>query len=46
MGDGDEPPDPGPSVEVDVIGVKQLKGISIEMVIFACRKSEKEKEES
>ena len=42
MGDGDEPPDPGPSVEVDVIGVKQLKGISIEMVIFACRKSEKE----
>lgn len=38
MGDGEEPPDPGPSVDVDVLGVKQLKGISIEMVIFACRK--------
>lgn len=38
MGDGEEPPDPGPSVDVDVLGVKQLKGISIEMAIFACRK--------
>lgn len=46
MGDGEEPPDPGPSVEVDVIGVKQLKGISIEMVIFACRKREKGEKES
>ena len=38
MGDDEEPPDPGPSVDVDVLGVKQLKGISIEMAIFACRK--------
>mmetsp|Transcript_18579 Transcript_18579/g.44674 ORF Transcript_18579/g.44674 Transcript_18579/m.44674 type:complete len:553 (-) Transcript_18579:51-1709(-) len=38
MGDDEEPPDPGPSVEVDVLGLKQLKGISIEMAIFACRK--------
>ena len=38
MGDGEEPPDPGPSVDVDVLGVKQLKGISIEMAIFACKK--------
>jgi len=38
MEDGEEPPDPGPSVDVDVLGVKQLKGISIEMAIFACRK--------
>jgi len=28
----------GPSVDVDVLGVKQLKGISIKMAIFACRK--------
>mmetsp|Transcript_11959 Transcript_11959/g.22163 ORF Transcript_11959/g.22163 Transcript_11959/m.22163 type:complete len:951 (-) Transcript_11959:434-3286(-) len=41
MGDGEEPPDPGPSVDVDVLGVKQLKGISIEMAIFACRKKGK-----
>ena len=34
LGDGDKPPDPGPSVDIDVIGVKQLKGISTEMVIF------------
>ncbi len=38
MGDGEEPPDPGPSVEVDILGVKQLKGISVEMALFACRK--------
>ena len=38
MGDGEEPPDPGPSVDVDVLGVKQLKGISVEMALFACRK--------
>mmetsp|Transcript_14281 Transcript_14281/g.30984 ORF Transcript_14281/g.30984 Transcript_14281/m.30984 type:complete len:893 (-) Transcript_14281:422-3100(-) len=43
MGDGEEPPDPGPSVDVDVLGVKQLKGISIEMAIFACRRREKKK---
>ncbi|KAL7491713.1 hypothetical protein ACHAWT_001979 [Skeletonema menzelii] len=44
MGTEEEPPDPGPTVEVDVLGVKQLKGISIEMAIFACRKKEKEEE--
>lgn len=44
MGTDEEPPDPGPTVEVDVLGVKQLKGISIEMAIFACRKKEKEEE--
>lgn len=38
MGDGDEPPDPGPSVEVDVMGVAKLKGISVVMAIFGCRK--------
>jgi hypothetical protein len=38
MGDGEEPPDPGPSVEVDVLGVKKLKGISVDMAIFGCRK--------
>ena len=43
MGDGEEPPDPGPSVDVDVLGVKQLKGISIEMAIFACKKRKEEK---
>jgi len=42
MGDDEEPPDPGPSVEVDVLGVKQLKGISIEMAIFSCRKRVKQ----
>ena len=42
MGTDEEPPDPGPTVEVDVLGVKQLKGISIEMAIFGCRKKEKE----
>lgn len=41
MGGDEEPPDPGPSVEVDVLGVKQLKGISIEMAIFSCRKKAK-----
>ena len=40
MGDGEEPPDPGPTVQVEVLGVKQLKGISIEMTIFSCRKKE------
>jgi hypothetical protein len=25
-------------VDVDILGVKQLKGISIEMAIFGCRK--------
>lgn len=44
MGTDEEPPDPGPTVEVDVLGVKQLKGISIEMAIFGCRKKEKEDE--
>lgn len=43
MGDGEEPPDPGPSVDVDVLGVKQLKGISIEMAIFACKKRTEDK---
>ncbi len=38
MGDGEEPPDPGPTVEVDVLGVKKLKGISVDMAIFGCRK--------
>ncbi len=38
MGDGDEPPDPGPSVDVDVMGVTKLKGISVDMAIFGCRK--------
>ena len=42
LNDSDRPPDPGPSVDIDVIGVKQLKGISTEMVIFAYSKSEKE----
>lgn len=46
MGDGEEPPDPGPSVDVDVLGVKQLKGISIEMAIFACRKRDASKREA
>ncbi|KAK1741258.1 nucleotidyl cyclase domain-containing protein [Skeletonema marinoi] len=44
MGTDEEPPDPGPTVEVDVLGVKQLKGISIEMAIFGCRKKDKEEE--
>ena len=44
MGTDEEQPDPGPTVEVDVLGVKQLKGISIEMAIFGCRKKEKEDE--
>ena len=45
MGDDKEPPDPGPSVDVDVLGVKQLKGISIEMAIFACKKRKVEESE-
>ena len=36
----EEPPDPGPTVEIEVLGVKQLKGISTEMAIFLCRKKE------
>lgn len=46
MGTDEEPPDPGPTVEVDVLGVKQLKGISIEMAIFGCRKVDKKPDES
>ncbi|KAL7506699.1 hypothetical protein ACHAXN_004030 [Cyclotella atomus] len=34
----EEPPDPGPTVEIEVLGVKQLKGITTEMAIFSCRK--------
>jgi hypothetical protein len=34
----EEPPDPGPTVEIEVVGVKQLKGITTEMAIFSCRK--------
>lgn len=34
----EEPPDPGPLVEIEVVGIKQLKGITTEMAIFACRK--------
>ena len=44
MGEGDEPPDPGPSVDIEVLGVKQLKGITVEMAIFACSKKETKKE--
>merc|ERR1719253_2500963 len=40
MADGEEPPDPGPSVDVELLAVKELKGISIEMAIFSCSKKE------
>ena len=42
----EEPPDPRPTVEIEVIGVKQLKGISTEMAIFACRKVKDQTEEA
>ena len=38
MDTDEEPPDPGPEVEIEVLGVKQLKGITTEMAIFSCRK--------
>ncbi|KAL7519506.1 hypothetical protein ACHAWX_004258 [Stephanocyclus meneghinianus] len=40
MESDEEPPDPGPTVEVEIVGVKQLKGISTEMAIFSCRKKQ------
>lgn len=40
MDTDEEPPDPGPSVEIEVLGIKQLKGITTEMAIFSCRKNE------
>ena len=43
MGTDEEPPDPGPTVDVLVLGVKQLKGISIEMAIFGCQKKDPSK---
>lgn len=38
MDSDEEPPDPGPTVEVEILGVKLLKGITTEMAIFSCRK--------